>query len=464
MFSHRRPTAVLTALLFCGLALAQERPADAPKPEVPPADAAFGISGAAKNFKFGKIDADLLKQIDQFDKYMEDKGWIFDDPEVSAYVERVGRSVAPQAPVENVKWRFRVIRDPVPNAFALPNGSIYVNSGLLSRLENEAQLAGVLAHESTHVFNRHTYLSYHDMRKRAVAVHILAAAASGAAIAGANTLIVDAIGTILPMLLVNTMFGYHRELEHESDVYAVSIMRQAGYDPGEMPKALALLRKGPEVDLSEESLFWSDHPKLDDRIRDTTALAGSQSAGPRRIEQDAYIANTRNAVRHDAGLALMLGRPRTALAIAQRLISIEPNNPDNYALLGDAYRTLGPRTPEPQDEELSKNGKDKARKLLRKMTMPEYENALMNSPGGRENWDGNCSESEKAYRKALEQEPDNASALRGLGFLFESEKRSADAITYLKRYLEVSPEARDARQVRLRLEKLEKSTTAPNPA
>lgn len=463
MFSHVRFAGLLAAVLLCGVSVAQEPSAAPPNADAQSTEV-FGFSASAQKFNFAKPDADLLKQINAFDKYIEEKGWIFDDPEVSAYVERVGQSVVPQSPIENVKWRFRVIRDPVPNAFALPNGSIYVNSGLLSRLENEAQLAGVLAHESTHVFNRHGYLSYHDMRKRAITLHLLSAAASAAYYAGANALIVNAIGTMIPLILVETMFGYRRELEHESDVYAVGIMGKAGYDPAEMPRALALLRKGPEVDLSQESLFWSDHPKLDDRIRDTTALASSQPQGSRNIEQQAYVTGTRNAVRHDAGLALMLGRPRTALAIARRLISIEPDNPDNYALLGDAYRTLGPRSPEPQDEELTKKGKDTARKLLRKMTIPEYENALLNSPGGRERWDGNCVESEKAYRNALDREPNNASALRGLGFLFESKNRSADAITYLKRYLEVAPEARDARQVRLRLEKLEKATVTPNPA
>lgn len=114
----------------------------------------------AQTFKFTKVDLELLRQVDAFDQYMEEKGWVYDDPETAAYLEKLGHSLVPEQTPENVKWRFRAVRDLEVNAFALPNGSIYVNSGLLSRMENEAQLAGVLAHEVTHVTNRHSYLEY----------------------------------------------------------------------------------------------------------------------------------------------------------------------------------------------------------------------------------------------------------------------------------------------------------------
>ena len=89
----------------------------------------------------------------------------------------------PRETPENVLWRFRAIRDLEINAFALPNGSIYVTTGLLSRMENEAQLAGVLAHEVTHVTNRHTYLEYRSARKKMVAIDVMVAAASAASYA-----------------------------------------------------------------------------------------------------------------------------------------------------------------------------------------------------------------------------------------------------------------------------------------
>jgi predicted Zn-dependent protease len=432
---------------------------------VPPAPSAvaaaattFQLSADAQKFKFAKIDLQFLKQLDAFDKYIDDKGWVYDDPETTRYVERVGHAVVPPNTPENVKWRFRVLRDPVPNAFALANGSIYINTGLLSRLENEAQLAGVLAHEVTHVFNRHSYLEYHDMRKKAVVVHLLSAAASAAGYAGVNVGIVSALGNLLPAIVVGTMYGYRRELEHEADVYAVGVLKHATYDPMQVSHALELLKKGPEVDLSQHVPFWSDHPKLEDRVRDTRFLA-NQVGSPEnsgKIEQGGYIAAIRNAIRHDAGLALLLGRPRTAVLIAKRLISLEPENPEYYALLGDAYRTLGARTPEPAPEELTDDGKNRARKMLSKMTPPEFDKALLQAPSGKERWETNCGESERWLKKALQLDPQNPQAHRGLGFLYETLGRNLDSIQELRKYLELAPNAKDARQVRQRIETLDK--------
>jgi len=421
---------------------------------LPAAEDVYQLSPAAANFKFTKVDLDFLKQIDAFDKYMEDKGWVYDDPVVNNYIERVGLSVVPPNTPENVKWRFRILRDPVPNAFALPNGSIYINSGLLARLENEAQLAGVLAHESTHVFNRHVYLDYRDMRKRVVLIEIFQVAATAAAYGGVNYGIVQALGNVVPLVIITGMFGYRSELEHEADVYAVHVLKFDGYDPMQMSKALDLLHKGPEVDLSQESLFWNDHPKLANRVKDTAAIAQSfgEAENSGRTEELIFVAATKNADRHDASLAMIMGRPRTAVATANRLIKLDPKSGEDYALLGDAYRALGGRTPVPTDDEQSSHGKDETRKLLRKMTLPEYEKHLMEAPGGRANWEANCEQAERAYSRALELDEKNLRAERGSGFLYESEGEYSDAFLHFKKYLDLAPNAKDYRLIRIHLD------------
>src|SRR5436305_8131294 len=76
-------------------------------------------------FKFTKIDVELLAKANQADQEFDRKGLVFDDPGTAAYIEEVGKKVIPEAPLENVRWRFRVLRDAQPNAFALPNGTIY---------------------------------------------------------------------------------------------------------------------------------------------------------------------------------------------------------------------------------------------------------------------------------------------------------------------------------------------------
>src|SRR5262245_63221317 len=88
----------------------------------------FGFTGVAaaqtrpEPFRFGEVDLEFLDQIKQLDKKFEDRGLVYREPELNAYVDRVARSlIKTDEQLENVVWRFRVYRDPSVNAFALPN-------------------------------------------------------------------------------------------------------------------------------------------------------------------------------------------------------------------------------------------------------------------------------------------------------------------------------------------------------
>ena len=98
------------------------------------------------------------------------------DESANAYLLRVGKSLIPRGlELEKVSWRFRALRDPQPNAFALPNGSIYVTTGLLTLIDNESQLAAIIAHELTHVMRRHTYLHNRSNRKKFLTMNVMSA-------------------------------------------------------------------------------------------------------------------------------------------------------------------------------------------------------------------------------------------------------------------------------------------------
>ena len=451
---------------------AASEPAKNSIPQIPPTIGSSSepakkgeLGNNAQPFKFTKVDFELLKQADAFDNYIEERGWVYSDLETSEYLEKLGLSLVPVETPVKVKWRFRAIRDLEVNAFALPNGSIYVNSGLLSRMENEAQLAGVLAHEVTHVVNRHSYLEYRSSRKKMVAIDIILTAARAADYVGVSPAITAAMGNLLPMIVVETVFGYSRELEHEADAYAVNTLHRRGYDLREFARGFELLRNGPEVDLAKEPVFWASHPKLASRVRyvkDKAAQLQPNATGL-LVNADAYRSATVNVIRHNAELAMKLGRPRTAVAIAQRLIAEDPNNAENYVLLGDAYRTLGGRTPVLESEELTIEAMNATRKRLHNMTVTEFDKALLADPHGATHWQANLDRSEEAFHKALDMDPKNATAHRGLGFLFERNDARAEAIAQFKKYLEIAPNAKDARQIRMRLESLEQSSSGAKP-
>src|SRR5277367_1457299 len=82
------------------------------------------------NFVFTKPDLELLREADLLDQRFEREGMVYHGEPLDSYVSRVGMSMLPAGTApEHVKWAFIVLRDPMPNAFALPNGSIYVNTG-----------------------------------------------------------------------------------------------------------------------------------------------------------------------------------------------------------------------------------------------------------------------------------------------------------------------------------------------
>jgi beta-barrel assembly-enhancing protease len=421
---------------------------------------------APRAFTFTKVDLELLHKSNQLDRQMDDRGIVYLDSALTEYVSAVGNDVLPPGPApENVVWRFLVLRDPVPNAFALPNGSIYVNTGLLALLQNEAQLASVLAHEEAHVLNRHSYLANRSYRKKAVAAHIFAAAgAVGGAAGGVGGVVASVVGNLAPAILESTVYGYSRELEKEADVHAVGAVNEADYSAEEMLNAFRQLASSHEVDLSQ--VFYQDHPKLKDRISYTSELVNSTH--PRtphpRVEAERYVASTEKVAHHNIELDIRAGRERTAVAVAQRLVKQNPESSEEYCALGDAFRALGPRTPEPTPEELSSQGKEETRKLVRKLTEREYEEVLMATSAGKASWEVNQKQSEEAYRRALELNPANARAHRGLGFLFERGHLPAQSAEEFRKYLELAPNAPDQLQIRRHIEADETEVTKNTPA
>ena len=414
-------------------------------------------------FKFTKIDLELLTRVNQVDEELDRKGLVFDDPAATAYIEEIGKKVIPEAPVENVKWRFRVLRDAQPNAFALPNGTIYVHTGLLATLQNEAQLAGVLGHEVTHVVNRHSYLENRSARKKMAAANIFAAvggAAGGAGgIAGAATRVV--LEGLVPSLIVSTIFGYSRELEHEADVYGLQAMARNGYSPDQMGATFELLKSGYEVQLEKEARgLYVDHPRLDERIKYVSEMAEKLDfKGEPIVRAGEYSRQMERVMRHDISLEILTGRARTAVGVAKRLTEHDPESPENAYLLGEAYRALGGRSFRPTPEELTDSAKSATRKQLGKMTLLEYDNALMATAEGKKAWSENVKSAEAAYGRALTIDPNYARAVCGQASLYDADGRSAQALEGYKKYLELAPKAMDAYRVKKRIEILEKAST-----
>jgi predicted Zn-dependent protease len=436
--SMRLITALLSCFVLAGLATAQT---------------------SQVSFRFGEVDLELLEQVKQQDKKFEDQGLVYREPQLNAYVDRLGRSLLkPEDQLENIVWQFRVMRDPVVNAFAMPNGSIYVHTGLLARMENEAQLVGVLAHEIIHVRNRHTYLSYRSYRKKMLAINLIGLAGAYTGMGGWGA------SMVAQFMLGISVIGYTRELEKEADLEGARLMAASPYDPKAMVAAFESFLHKYDVDLHGEP-FYGDHPKTKDRVAYLNEWI-SKSAPKRETEsaglsREDYLKNAAEVTRHDIQLAINAGLYRTATALGKRLVAAQPELASNTTALADAYTALGPRAPEPLAEEKTGQGKKEARKRLSKLTLQEEERTLAATPAGKELQNANYAEAEKLYRRATELEPNYALAWRGLGELYEKQSRPQQSVEAYSKYLELQPAAMDRLMILRRVRALEPKT-APN--
>ncbi len=419
------------------------------------------------NFQFSQVDLKLLDEVNDFDRQLEKKGLVLRNDDLTTYVEDIGnRLLAGQPTPERVNFKFRVLRDPMINAFALPNGSIYVNTGLLAVLENEGELASVLGHEITHVTHRHTYFANRSLRKKMVAIDIFEAvgAAGGyAPIGSVFGVAAVAAGALGGVMVTATVYGYSQDLEREADRNGIDTINRAGYDPRSMPRTFERLDERLEYEPIEG--FYRSHPKLAERRATTQELANNMAAKGQKAGTEAeYLTKTAPAICYNIQADLESRRARTALARARRLTSWQPQNPNYQVLEGDAYRALGAKTAEPSAAELEKHGQAEHRKRYFKLTEEEEQKELLSTPGGADQRQTNFGLAEKHYLEAVKLDATLADPHRGLGFLYEAEARSTDAAREYHRYLELAPSnSFDRLRIERRVTALEKAQPASPP-
>jgi predicted Zn-dependent protease len=201
---------------------------------------------------------------------------IVDAPALTDYVAAVGARVAAHAPQRSHGYRFQILDQDEPNAFALPGGHVYVSRGLLALANREDELAGVIAHEVVHVAGRH-----HAQRQtRLAGVGILALPG---VLAGA---ILGPIGDLIaaPGVLAGAgaLASYSRSQELEADRYGQEIAAAAGYDPGALGRFLIALERETQLRLEgpREPGWLDSHPANPDRAAQAAAHAAELTRAP----------------------------------------------------------------------------------------------------------------------------------------------------------------------------------------
>jgi len=199
------------------------------------------------------------------------------DPTVNTYVASLGRRLAAQADGPRYPYSFDVANYREINAFALPGGPVWVNRGTISAAENEAQLAGVIAHEVAHIANRHAAEQVTKGTFANVGLGILSALLGN----GTGAQITQLGAGVAAQA---TMMKFSRDHEREADLKGLQYMKRAGYDPRGMVEFLEVLRTRQGRDPGSVQTFFSSHPAPSERVQRLDQEA-DRLAGGRRNSQ-----------------------------------------------------------------------------------------------------------------------------------------------------------------------------------
>jgi predicted Zn-dependent protease len=203
---------------------------------------------------------------------MRDTNQILEDPEVSQYIQEIGHSLSSRAEEGQHQFYYFFVRDPAINAFAIPGGFIACNSGLMLSTRDESELAGVLAHETAHVTQRHIARGVVDqshaglVSTAAMLAAILLGATAGRGSPGAME------GAILAAegAGIQHQINYTRTQEFEADRIGIGTMANAGFDPLGMPTFFETLnRNSPDPTRVKAIEFLIDHPVTSDRVAES---------------------------------------------------------------------------------------------------------------------------------------------------------------------------------------------------
>lgn len=324
-------------------------------------------------------EKNMWADADAFDQALARSGKARSEPALIAYLQGIMDKLYPDF---GGKIKIRPINSSQLNAFALPNGSVYINTGLLARLQNEAQLATVLAHEGAHFVHRHSFQQAENVKSMSALALIVGMAG------------VPLVGDIVAL---SSMSGFSREHETEADNIGYQRLVAAGYSAKEAPRTFEHLIAEIKALEINEPFFFASHPKLQERVDNFGELSKNASNG--QVGHQPYVLAIKNVRLFSLQEDLQAYRYKQLILVLSDPERRREYPPEAGYYLGEAYRLRGKEG----DLELAK----------------------------------------REYTLSIEAAPSFGPAYRALGLLHYKQGEKGLAAPLFKRYLELSPEATD---------------------
>jgi predicted Zn-dependent protease len=362
-------------------------------------------------------ETELWERASSHENRLKNSGTVFHNRHVEAYIESLAdRMLGDSLDHIGIEIDFILVREPVLSAWAYPYGTIGIHTGLLVRMDNEAQFGAILAHELSHFLQRHTYREMLDGNKQSKigkGLGFLAGLALARETGSFDSGVMDFAGNLWENLATS---GYSQKNEYVADEEGLRLMREAGLPIGEAIPAFEALGENAVYGAADPRKMWSSHPRLEDRIenleKDIRRAKRKKDFLP-APEPDplVYYEGIAPALMINARLDIEERQFQRARDALDKYLLVHAEDPEAYFLLGETYRRANPLGPD-------------------------------------------FTESQAAYRQALEHGPDYALALKELGMTYRIQKQNAEAREAFEQYLAAAADAPDAGIIRWYLESL----------
>ncbi|MCK9374632.1 MAG: M48 family metalloprotease [Syntrophobacterales bacterium] len=298
----------------------------------------------------GGLSIEKEKQIgEEFLLEVQQQVPLIQDPFLTSYLNHLGQKLVAQIGPQPFHYKFFIVDDPSMNAFAVPGGYVFIHTGMIRMAEREGELAGVMAHEISHVNCRH--MSKMMEKSRVISIASLIGTLASVFLGGVGTPLL--IGTMAAG--ESAMLKYSRDMEAEADAAGFKWMIKAGYNPRDMVSIFSKMNKQRWLEGGKIPQYLMTHPDTDNRIVELShqlaihlkelpaeqdnpyfqyfniklaSISGNAGQLMRRMTQEALHEPNNPAFPYGKALALSkLEKHDEALAAFQQALRLAPNNP-----------------------------------------------------------------------------------------------------------------------------------------
>lgn len=337
---------------------------------------------------------------EEFMRYVNRYYAMVEDPLISDYVTEIGQKILAELPPQPFEYRFFVIDENVYNAFAIPAGHIFINSGLLLAMESEDELAGILTHEISHVVCRH--ISQRIDRSKKIDLATMAGVVAGIflGVAGGSAEAAQAL-TLGSMAASQTLqLAYSRDDERQADQYGLGYLERAGYSAEGLLVILKKIRNRQWFGTNQIPTYMMTHPAVEERIAYIDAwLSTRTSSGENAVGESSPSTSFR---RIQNRLRALYADPRSAARYFEAGLEKDPANPELAHGYGLLLARLGKR-------------RDAISYLQKALTQDALDPVVLGDLGRLYFLSGNMQDALKILRGAASLPGTNAESLYYLG-------------------------------------------------